>query len=148
MVSVLVPCVRRSANAANMSVRATRVAHAFLRAASPLMATQGSGSPSQGHPISKTVRGRMLPDVAQTFSTSESGMSWFSIAKPPGTVACIKSSIDFSIRSTGILPMPLPSSVMAEERSAALGSVISGAAHRSDMYEADWHRLFPPLPRQ
>jgi hypothetical protein len=34
------------ANAANTSVRATPVAHAFLRAASPLLATHGSSKDS------------------------------------------------------------------------------------------------------
>ena len=76
--------------------------------------------------ISKTGRCR-LASVVQTFSTSESGKILVAIVKPPGLVAFIKSSIDFTSRSTGILPMPLPISVMAEERSAALGRVISDA---------------------
>jgi hypothetical protein len=45
--SIEIPCVRRSANAANTSVRATCVAHALLRAASPLMATHGNSKDSE-----------------------------------------------------------------------------------------------------
>ena len=69
----------------------------------------------------------MFPADDQVSSTADSGNVLVAILKLPATVACIKSSIAFTRRSSGILPMPLPISWIAEERSAALGSVMLGA---------------------
>jgi hypothetical protein len=62
----------------------------------------------------------MLPEAVHTCWTSESGKILVAILKPPGTVARINSSIDLTSLSTAMLPIPLPMSVIAEERRAAL----------------------------
>ena len=58
---------------------------------------------------------------------SDRGTALALILKPPGAVACMSSPMALTKRSMGMLPMPLPISVIAEERNAALGSVMSGA---------------------
>lgn len=49
------------------------------------------------------------------------------ISKPPGAVACSSSPMALTARSLGMLPLPLPISVIADERNAALGRVMFGA---------------------
>ena len=48
-------------------------------------------------------------------------------------------------RSMGMLPMPLPISVIAEERNAALGSVMFGSARRTDLNKPDRRGVSPRL---
>ena len=86
----------------------------------------------------------MLPAEAHTCSTSESGKILVAILKPPDTVACNNSSIDFTSLSTAMLPIPHPMSVMAEERRAALGRVIFGAL-TAPICTNRMHRVFSRL---
>lgn len=63
---------------------------------------------------------------AHVCSTSDSGTGRVAILKPPGAAACSTAPMAATKRSGDTLPMPLPKSSIAEERSAALGSIMFG----------------------
>ncbi len=72
-----------------------------------------------------TVR-RELSCIDHACATFDKGTAEVATVKPLGTAACSTPLMDASRRSSGTLPRPLPIKTMAEERSAAAGSTISG----------------------
>lgn len=83
--------------------------------ASPVLCIQGSRTTRE--PVSVAL---------QAWATSASGMGLLAILKPAAGAACRTPWIACSSRGNGTLPIPLPMSCNADERSTALGSVMFG----------------------
>ena len=91
--------------------------------------SSGQNSENAENPVHFTTKTtRDFPKFAfQLFSTSARGTAVVSIFNFPGITACIASFAELSNSFKGILDIPLPMSVIDDERRSALGSVIVGA---------------------